>query len=225
MIPEHLYMTDLGKIAYVVLYLPMVLFLLWLIYRKIKSAKLFLVVPALVLLTLPFWDVYMVGRDADRLCRERGGLHVYKTVKAEGFLGGGGVERWLKYGFKYVENGGGDKMSRYTMQDGEVVHQRVQKFISQYQAKSGNYDKVVTKSISESSEKVVDLKSNEVLGELIWFNIYPGLFDQLLLRLVGSGPVLWHCGDEPQAGKKDALGYGDVVMAVIKPKLSEGEVQ
>jgi hypothetical protein len=46
MLPEHLYMTDLGKMAYVALYLPLVLVLLWLVFWKIKLPKLILVVLA-----------------------------------------------------------------------------------------------------------------------------------------------------------------------------------
>lgn len=75
MITEHFYMTDLGKIAYVALYLPLVLGLLWLLYRKcfrkVGLAWPLTAVVAVVLRTLPFWDVYMISRNAERLCREQ----------------------------------------------------------------------------------------------------------------------------------------------------------
>lgn len=220
MIPEHFYMTDLGKMVYVAVYLPLVLGLFWWLYRKFKPTWPFLAVLALVLLTLPFWDVYMIGRDAERLCKEQGGLHVYKTEEAEGFWGGGGVEYWLSYGFRYVESGGGKMMSRYSMQDGKAVHQRVQEIISRYSATSGDNHVVINKSISRSSEKTINLKTNEVLGELVVFNVYPGRFDGIFLRLAGSGPVVWHCGDTSSTGEK--LNYRDLVKATIKPVRSGG---
>jgi len=222
MLPEYLYMTDLGKMAYAVLYLPLVLVLLWLVFWKFKLPKLMLVVLAPVLLTLPFWDVYMIGRDSERLCREEGGLHVYKVVEAEGFLGGGSAERWLGYGFNFIESGDGTKMSRYTMENGKVLHHRIQQFISLYSVETGDNHKVITKSISRSTERIVDLENGQVLGELITFNIHPGRFDGIFLKSTGSGPVVWHCGNAPPDGSGDGLGYGDVVKAVLKPKQPVG---
>jgi len=226
MLPEHFYMTDLGKMAYVVLYLPLVLGLLWFFYRKIfrkaRLAWLAMVVLAFPLLTLPFWDVYMISRDAERLCKEQGGLHVYKTVEAEGFLGSSSMKFWSEYGYQYVENGGGEKMSRYTMQNGKVTHQRIQKFISRYASGTGDNHKIISKSISRSSEQTFDLQTNEILGELVIFNIHPGRFDGILLRLAGSGPVVWHCGNEPFTGTKDKTNLVDVVLSTIKPTTNTG---
>jgi hypothetical protein len=224
MIPEHFYITDLGIMAYGFIYLPMVLAVAVLLWRILRLSWKVNTPIVLTLLTLPFWDVYMIGRDADRLCNSEAGLHVYKTVRAEGFLGGA-AERWLKYGFNYIEGGGGKFKSRYTMQDGKVKHHRVDKFMSRYAVGTADNHKVVTKSISKSSKVVMDRDTKEILGDLVVFNIYPGLFDGILMKFVQSSPVVWHCGNEPLAGRKDGLGYGDVVMAVIKPKKSEGDEQ
>lgn len=217
MIPDHFYMTELGKWAYGVIYLPVIIVVFLLLWKKLKLPLVLLAPIALVFLSLPFWDVYTIGRGADRLCQEQSGLHVYKTVEAEGFLGGA-AERWLKYGFSYIEGGGGKFMSRYTMQEGKVKHWRIDEFISRYAVGTGDNHKVITKSISKSSEVVRDRDTKETLGDLVVFNIHPGLFDGILLKFVGSGPVVWHCGNEPPAGRRDGLGYGDVVMAVLKPK-------
>lgn len=89
MIPEHFYMTQTGIGIYLILYLPVVLVFLWSLWRKVKLPLIGVVPIGLVLLTLPFWDVYMTSLDASRLCKEQGGLHVYKTVEADGILGGG----------------------------------------------------------------------------------------------------------------------------------------
>jgi hypothetical protein len=134
MLPEHFYMTDLGKMAYVVLYLPLVLGSLWFIYRKFKKARLVIVVLAPVLLALPLWDVYMIGRDAERLCKEQGGLHVYKVVEADSFRGGGDIVKLSEYGFAYAESFGlGGKKFRYTSDGIKWFEQEIDEFITRYQ--------------------------------------------------------------------------------------------
>ena len=224
MIPEHIYMTDLGKMAYVAVYLPLVLGLFWWLYRKFKSAWPLLIALALVLLTLPFWDVYMIGRDAGRLCKEQGGLHVYKTVEAEG-IASFGSEYWLLYGFKYVEHAGIGpdkylKKYRDTFEDGKIISKEIPEITVNFDSKTGDNHKVITKRISRSSEQTVDLKGDEILGELVTFNIHPGRFDGILLKLMGSGPVVWHCGDKSATGEK--LNYRDLVKSTIKPVNKKG---
>ncbi|HAD04470.1 MAG TPA: hypothetical protein DCF93_07535 [Desulfuromonas sp.] len=225
MIPAHIYMTDLGKIAYVVIYLPLILGLLWWLFRQFRSAWPFLVALSLVLLTLPFWDVYTISREADRLCKEQGGLRVYKTVEAEGFLGDSGIEIWSKYGFKFVESGGGDKMSRYSIVDGKPTHQRVEKFISHYQLNTGDNHRVIEKYFARTNYQVIDLRSDEILGELVTFSIYPGWLDNIVVRLSGTGSGFhpWSCGNEPPPGSDVLrLGGSDVVRATLKPKMNGG---
>jgi hypothetical protein len=220
-------MSNLGKIAYVALYLPLMLLLLWLIYRKLKSTWPFLVLLSLVLVTLPFWDVYMIARDADRLCREQGGLHVYKTVEAEG-VSSYSPAYMLKHGFKYVEYSRfypdkQIKKYRDTLEKGKVVSVEIAKFTVQFNCRTGDNHKVITKKISRSSEQVFNIKTDEVLSEWFIFNIYPGLFDSIFLRLMGSGPVIWHCGDKSSLGKE--LDYRDLLKATIKPMKVKGKIQ
>ena len=235
MLPDHFYMTGLGHLVYWVLYLPASLGVSilahQLLFKRISNRWLRwgIALPlAFFIATAPLLNVYSISMQAQQLCRAQGGLHVYKVVEAEGFLGEGSAERWTKYGFKYVESGGGDKMSRYTMQDGKVVHQRIQEFISRYQSKTGDNHVVLGKYFARSSELVIDRQTKEVLGELVFFSIYPGWLDNIAIGLtgLGSGFTPWSCGDEPPTGHKDGLGYGDVVMATIKPvKLNKGEAK
>lgn len=109
-------------------------------------------------------------------------------------------------------------MSRYTMENGEVKHQYVAAFISKYTAGTGDDHKVITNKISRSSSVVSDRNTQEVLGDLVHFTIHPGWFDSLTLGWAGM--ILWHCGNESPDGRRDRLGYGDVVMATLKPKHS-----
>ncbi len=222
MFPEHFYMTELGKMAYLAIYLPLVLVILWLLFWKLRKLWPVWVALSMALLTLPFCDVYLIGRDADRLCREQGGLHVYKTVKAEGFLGSGG-ESWIKYGFEYVETGGlGTKKFRISNRDEKVITEEVDEYLSSYRLAGENHE-VVNKHISKSSHQVINRMNGEVLGELVYFSIHPGYFDGIFLKLTGSGPALWHCGNEPPPGSDVLrLGSSDVVKATLIPTQGKG---
>ena len=226
MIPEHFYMTDLGKIVYVILYLPAVLVFLWSLWRQIKRLLWPVVVPlGLVLVTLPFWDVYMIGRDADRLCSEQAGLHVYKTVKTEG-IAAYNSKYWLDRGFKYVEHAGVGPNKYYrkyrdVFENGEIVSNEISEFTIQFDSKTADNHKVITKSISRSSAQVFNRGSGEVLSEWTTFNIHPGLFDGVLLKFVGSGPVIWHCGYKSSDGKE--ISISNLVQATIKPLNNRGE--
>ena len=88
MIPDQFYMSGLGIIIYLILYLPLVLVFFWALWRKTKLPLGGVVALGLVLATLPLWDVYITSLDASRLCKEQGGLPVYKTVEADSFRGG-----------------------------------------------------------------------------------------------------------------------------------------
>jgi len=218
MLPEYLYMTDLGKMAYAVLYLPLVLVMLWLFFGKFKLPKVMLVVLALVLLTLPFWDVYMIGRDAERLCSEEGGLHVYKVVEADSFRGGGNIVNLSNYGFKYAESYGlGGKKYRYTVQEKRWLEKKIDEFTTRYEIGGRGYQ-VINNSIASNALRMVDLDTGDVLGELVTLNIHPGRFDGFFLKLAGSGPVVWHCGQEPPAGRTEPLGFDDLILATLKSK-------
>lgn len=225
---DHFYMTGAGAFGYVIVYLPLAIFVLWQVYSRLlrrltqpwlRRALMF--VTTATVLTVPFWDVIAIGREAERLCKEQAGLHVYKTVDAEGFLGDSTIEFWSKYGFKYVESGGGNLMSRYTLQNGKARHERVQEFISRYELKKGENHVVFGKHFARSSEVVIDRQSGVVLGDLVYFAIYPGMFDSFFIGVTGTGSGFspWHCGNEPTKGQEVLrLGGTDVVLATIRPR-------
>jgi hypothetical protein len=233
MIPEQIYLTGLGRLAYFGLYVPMSLVFAWVTYRwvlrRLGNKWLRWVTMALfatTVVTAPLWDVYAIGVEAKRLCREQAGLHVYRTVEADGLLGWGLGKRETEHGFKFAESGGGDKMSRYTIQDGKVIHQRVNDFVSRYQYRTGDNHLVIGKHFERSSDQVIDRQTKEVLGELVVLSIFPGWFDNLAIALTGTGSGFspWRCGEEPPPGRKAALGLYDLVFATIRPHKSiEGD--
>ncbi|MFA5913279.1 MAG: hypothetical protein WC830_06940 [Burkholderiales bacterium] len=225
---DHFYMTGLGMMAYGVIYLPFALFASWLVYRWILRQlpmvwlrRLLVVVSAGAIVTAPLWDVYAIGREAEQLCNEQAGLHIYRTVEAEGFLGSGMSKYWADRGFKYVESGGSqNRKFRGTMRNETVVIQEVEEFASQYQVGSGEDHTPIGKHMARSSYRVVDRQNGEVLGELIYFSIYPSWLDNLFIGLTGTGSGFspWLCGNESQRGARDRLGPEDVVLGTIKPR-------
>ncbi|RLJ69173.1 hypothetical protein [Sulfurisoma sediminicola] len=173
----------------------------------------------LIVATVPLWDVYAIGVEAKRLCKEQAGLKVYRTVEADGFLGSGLGKRLMEYGYKYVESGGDDKMSRYTAKDGDIVHERITEFTSRYWVKTGDSHRVIGKHFSRSSDQVVDRQTGEVLGELVVIGIYPSWFDNVAIAATGSGSGFspWRCGEEPPPGRTTELGLYDLIFATIHP--------
>jgi hypothetical protein len=115
MLPEHFYFTGVGWLGYM-LYVPVALLITglvyWLFLRRVRWMILrlgVLLMLSLTLTTLPLWEAAAISFEAEALCANQGGLHVYKTVEAEGFLGGGSIEYGSKYGFSYLEVGGANK--------------------------------------------------------------------------------------------------------------------
>jgi hypothetical protein len=230
---DHFYMTGAGVFGYAVVYLPLAIFVLWQIYSQLlrQLTQLWLrgvlvFVTSAIVLTVPFWDVIAIGREAERLCKEQAGLHIYKTAEAEGFVGGG-IGYWSKYGFTYTETGGrGEEKFRYTIKDGKEVKEQVPEYISRYQLQVGADVQLIGKHFSRNSQRVIDRQTNEVLGELLIIKIYPGRFDSIFIGLTGTGSGFkpWLCGYEPPPGRTEKWSFRDVVIETLKPRKNvEGE--
>ena len=223
MLPEHIYFTGAGLLGYL-LYAPAVVLGVGLLHalllRHIGVWALrwgTTAVLAVTLLSLPFWDVLTIAYEADKLCKEQGGLHVYKTVEAESFAGSTGIEYWSKYGFKYLEAYG----KRITLRDGKPHYESVD--IAKYKSRYQYYGAVedVVGRFERSRYIVDDRRTREKLGELVTFSIYPGWFDRLFLGLLPVEFNPWICGEEPPPGVTkygEHLYSDDLIRATVKPK-------
>lgn len=143
MLPEHFYFSGAGWLGYIA-YAPAAAMLLPLFNQlflrrisNVRSRKFWLVLLAVPLVTWPLLAVLMLSYEAKGVCREQGGLHVYRTVEADGILGGWGIETASKYGFKFVEDGAGERMKRWTMVDGKPVSESITAYSSKYQLQVG----------------------------------------------------------------------------------------
>jgi hypothetical protein len=225
--PDQLYLTGLGRLAYLGLYLPLSLAISIAIYAflgrrwKNRWSRLSATLPlALLIATAPLWDVVLIGVEATHLCREKAGLKVYRAVEADGFLGGGMELKLAEHGYTYVETGGtlGRKF-RDTMKNGKVISEQIDEYASRYWVRGGDIHLVIGKHFSRSSDQVVDRQTGEVLGELVVIGIYPGWFDNIAIAATGTGSGFspWHCGEEPRPGLTTERGLFDLIFATIHP--------
>ncbi|TAJ95664.1 MAG: hypothetical protein EPO31_01280 [Gammaproteobacteria bacterium] len=173
-----------------------------------------------------YWDVYQISKEARRLCKEEAGLHVYKTVEAEGFLGyATDIEYWSEYGFKYVEGLYKNNKTRLTLQNGEIVRETIPEYVSRYQYVTDS--KVLTMPFVQGKDIIKDRETDEILGEIVAFTIYPGWLDSRLLGLLGFTWIPPRCdGDYPPERGKRTIYFRDLIKVVIKPTSSDkGERQ
>jgi hypothetical protein len=235
MITDQFYLSGLGRIAYIALYVPLSLIVGWMIFvwllrrmENMRKRRLTAALVTAIVVTAPLWDVFTIGVEAQRLCREQAGLHVYRKVEAEGFVGGALSKKLADGGFKFVESGGTlDRKFRHTLKDGKDVAEQIDEFVSQYQLTTGDNHLVIGKHFERSSDQVIDRQTKEVLGELVVLSIFPGWFDNIAIALTGTGSGFspWRCGEEPPPGRKAALGLYDLIFATIRPHQSIDGVQ
>lgn len=162
-----------------------------------------------------YWDVYQTGQQATAICRERGGIHVYKTAEVEGFLGATDIERYSKLGFSYLESQGAyDDKYRYTMRHGKAIRTDVEEFVSDYEVTTLEYDKKITKRISLNQYYVINRHTGEILGEDVFLFINPCWADSLFYGLTGFSYSPWIC-----QGESDQPRYSDAIaLRTLKPK-------
>ena len=216
----------------VLIFLPVVLFVLRFIGRHVPGTSLLLKpwfrwpLALTVVFAIVCGDVVQIGREANKVCREQGGLHIYKTVEAEGFYGSSGIKYWSEYGFKYVESGlSKDGVSHWTWVDGKKRHRYVSQPLSRYEWRGTGKRTRVDTWIYRSVSRVVDRQTGEELGRLVWFSVYPGWFERWLFSMFNEQS--WICGEE--APKEEQAVYGakydlvDLIEATIKP-LSEKRI-
>ena len=228
-----LYFSDMLPIGYFIIYLPFVLFVIWLVYKlilkRISIASIRLtstILFSLILLGLPWLDVYRISHEAGSVCKEQGGLHIFKTVEADGFIGGL-IEDESKYGFNFTEGSDGkNNKFRWTMVDGKAVKEKISDYKSRYELQIKEKRVRINGYLQRTRYQVDDRISGEVLGELVIINIRSTLLDAFFLSSVGGSVTGWRCGNEAPEGeggyepnsKKYLYGPSDLIKAILKPK-------
>ena len=210
----------------ILVFLPAVLFLLRFFGREFSwigfllKARFRWPIALSIVFTLVCGDVVQIGREANKICREQGGLHIYKTVEADGFYGSSAIKYWLAYGFKYVESGKSKNgISHWTWKDGRKQHRYVPQPTSRYEWTGAEYRTRINTWIYRSASHVIDRQTGKELGRLVWFSVYPGWFERWLLSLFNEQS--WICGEEVPQEKQNLYGTKydliDLIEATIKP--------
>jgi len=180
------------------------------VYRRRRLGGQFRASAVLVLSVVLAWeglgnaDIAYLSWSTDRHCATEGGLHVYRTVTTDGFLGDSAIDYWADYGFAYVEklkprSDGVAPVVRYVMEDGKLTWKRHAALRSRYEY-SGLGMQGVGYQLERRREQVRDRDTGEVLGELVSFAIYPGLVDRFVLAHLPGTWTPWTCGDRAPAG-------------------------
>ena len=206
--------------AFVVIFITP--FFYWLILKRFKlTIKITgILMLWVVAIFIAYWDVYRIAKEAERLCREEAGLHVYKTVEAEGFLGASSIDYWSEYGFRYLEmEFVGGKKARYTLAGGKVAKENVEKLLSRYEYVTDL--EVLERPFNRQRQMIRDRQTGEILGEIIAYAVYPGWLDSRLLGFLGFSWSPKACDEDyvPERGKL-RYSYRDLVKAVIKQKVT-----
>lgn len=232
---DHFYMTGVGMAGYVIIYVPLALFISFLIAILLRKLPKFLrwsipLALAVFLISAPLLEIFYISYKASRLCRAHAGLKVYKTAQADGFRWSHDIEFYSKYGFSFVESGGGTPdnpiIFRYTFENGKPVRTQVKRYVTEYEIKYKSHV-VIHKYFSMSSVMVVNIRTREVLGELVNLSIYPSFIDSLFIGLTGTGSGFspWHCGEEATPEYPKGIGIIELILATLKParKSAQGD--
>lgn len=214
------FFTYLGPELLILLFGLVVLpVLYYFLIRRLRVWLQVLVVPMLLggFIYLAYFDVVKIAREAERLCTTEAGMHVYKTVEAEGFYGVIDIDPWLKRGFKWVEiSDGPKKYLRGSKKDGKVVVEPVMTLLSSYEYAFEPIE--VWKSHFERNREVVrHRETGEALGEIIYFHIFRGWADRLAdFGLTLIPPICWH-GPPPERGGNKAIWADELITSTIHP--------
>ena len=167
-------MTGVGIAGYVIIYVPLALFISFLIAILLRKLSKFLrwlipLVLAVFLVSAPLLEIFYISYKASRLCRTHAGLKVYKTAKADGFRWSENIEFFSKYGFSFVESSGGTSdnpiITRHTIENGKPVVTRVKQYASEYEITYKD-PVILYKYFSTFGEMVTNRNTGEILGEL-----------------------------------------------------------
>jgi len=213
----------------------------WIKTRRIKIQKglAFWVIVLFTLEVILFWDVVWVAHESKRLCKEEGGLHVYKTVQVDSIKFSLNREKAIKekldggYSAVIVPDWTVKpiKLYRYSLEKDHLIKQEIPKYVERFRVKS-NYQnpshknrfdypsKKLTRYIKKTRYFVEDTESGEILSELVYFSIYPGKIDSYLIKKSGLSFTPWFCGNEQvvdgiKTGKR--LSSSQLLEATLRP--------
>jgi hypothetical protein len=184
-----------------IFYTPVVLFLLWWLWRKLPKRLPIRIGVSLVALiiaaAIPLGDVMITSVQMAKLCPQAG-VTINRTVNADGFYTNIGGSDHLKRGFKYVEVKSGNVVKIYTESDDAIQIQEINTEKNAYVPKS-RYEFIFRSTdvpagylhIDRDRSIARDRETAEELGFTIRYTAYAGWVDRNTIARLGQ--VLWSC--------------------------------
>ncbi len=180
--PDVFFISGFALMFLVLIYLPVLLWLLKIIWRKlpvrpIGRAALVLLI-TFIALAVPLGDAYLGSLKLERLCKTEGGKHIYKTVVADGFYSKYLYEDILDYGYSFAEGRHRGKLYRIFRKDAETIWQQIEEPQSHYIF--ANERKVLSPLFAKTRFFVANRITDEVLGERVTISYYGGWLDRYI---------------------------------------------
>lgn len=203
-----LYITAMSLFVLAVFYLPFVLWILWRLWRSPrwhgakKAGAVFVAI--LIAYAIPLGDVTINSLAMAKVCPSAG-LHIYKTVEVEGFVGSAALRespyRFNEFPTPRVD--GTYYWKRFEKQaDGSIAVIDLEKPTAEYEVltpdgytkslgmRLGGYDQGTRNSRWLIRNRV----TGEVMAEWLFFSALPGWVDRFLVyRWFGTGGSALSC--------------------------------
>jgi len=189
-----LYITNLSLLMLLIFYLPAVLWVLWRISRSPRwhgTGKAGLSLLTLILAyVIPLGDVTVNSMAMAKVCPSAG-LHVYKTVKVQGFVGHydlrGSPYQFIE--FPALRANGTHYWRRFEKQpDGSIAVKELSQPTAEYEVISVDWHMDDKHGVESSGYVGRNRLSGGILAEWNLFNSLPGWLDRILvIRWFGTG--------------------------------------
>lgn len=189
-----LYITSLSVLVLIFIYLPIVLWALWRLWRSPRwrgAAKAcVMLLAALLAYAIPLGDVTVNSIAMAKVC-PNAGLHIYRTVEVDGFIG----HRTLDYApYKFIEfptlrtNGTYYWVHSEKRPDGSISEKKLEQPTAEYEVIDGQWHVDSNLGVEAMTDVVRSRISGEILAERNLFNPLPGWLDKILvIRWFGTG--------------------------------------
>jgi len=202
-----LYISEGAVWLLIVVYLPLSMGGLWLLWRSLPERLPVriagVVVGGFLAAAIPLWDVVITSAKMAELCPQAG-VKIYRTVSADGFYTNFGGSDDIKRGFNYVEAKSGIRVEIYTKVENEIQKRVIDTEKAPYVPRS-RYEFIYAeqqgafegrRDIGIQTSVILDREKNEELGRAVRYKAYPGWVDRNTIAQFGQ--LLWMCPERDQ---------------------------
>lgn len=213
-----LYISGLSLLVLAIVYVPLVI---WLLSRIAKSQTLgrgkkaiAMTVAAIAAYLIPLGDVTVNSIAMAKVC-PRAGLHVYRTVRVEGYFDRSASQEQLhKYPYRFIETARpGTKIIRFERQpDGKIVRLNLDQPTAEYEVVYDNKSPVPELGVAGMQRWWIRNRlTGEAIGEWLSFSPMHGWVDRYLV-------LRWFGGGVPGCNGDVLSQYADWRQVLLSPK-------